>query len=183
MVALRLVTFNWQGGAGGGGGQSRLYFAPSKSTLQMQSAIEDFFAAWGAIAAAPYTGNWDGTWRVVESTTGQVTGSGSTGGRSGAGLVADQEMANQTQWVASLRTGQFVNGRELRGRIFIPGPPITASENGQPTPATLTSIQGAVNILRQVGDLSVFSPTHLVTGVATGVEPFTEWGVLRSRRN
>lgn len=85
------------------------------------------------------------------------------------------------------RTGDFVGGKEIRGKTFIPLVPGEYSAAGIPAPTYLTALQAAADGLLAdgagAGGLTVYSPTHHQTALVTLGNPWTQFAVLRSRRD
>lgn len=91
------------------------------------------------------------------------------------------------QGLVQLRTGTYLAGREVRGRVFLPGSRDTSDLNGRPTTAYISGIQTAFNALRTdttgLGiPLQVWSPTRGVSASVSACTVWGEWAVLRSRR-
>jgi hypothetical protein len=102
-------------------------------------------------------------------------------------VAAGDILPYSTQGLIRLRTGDFVNGRELRGRIFIPGWVETASTAGNPTAPAVGAMNAAAASLLSAGagagGLGVYSPTHRVFSLVSVAQTWTQWAVLRSRRD
>lgn len=103
-----------------------------------------------------------------------VAGSGVTVPRSTQGLV---------QWL----TSDYRNGRRVRGKTYIPG--IAASQNvngGVPSSTVRDRMQSFGLDLIDLGVLVYSRPAPPVAGaehVVTSVTAWSEWAVLRSRRD
>lgn len=102
--------------------------------------------------------------------------------------VASTSGGDALPWVSQglirLRTGTYVNGREVRGRWFIPGAVETNNDVGRPNSTYVTLLNNAVAavIADATTDLMVYSKKNrdavpVVSGSAWG-----EWASLRSRR-
>lgn len=91
-----------------------------------------------------------------------------------------------TQGLLRLRTNNFVNGRRIRGRIFIPGVTELMTVDGQVITATQTLFTDAGNLLitngAGAGGLIVYSPTHHQEAPVVAVSPWSQFAVQRSRR-
>ena len=126
----------------------------------------------------------DGIVEIVDSTTGQVTGTDDTGaGGSVSGGNGTDLLPTSTQLLVQLRTGVYFGGRELRGRIFLPGFGEDVNTDGRPASTLVSGMQAIVDTLVGDANLAVFSPTkHEWASVHTGVV-WDEWAVLRSRRD
>lgn len=121
----------------------------------------------------------------VSPTTGEVTGIESTTPFTLTGTSSADPLPWATQLVIRWRTGNFVGGREIRGRTFVPGLTESSNTSGVPTAATLSTANAAAAALIADANciLLTWSRTHgndpaVVTGTALG-----KFGVLRSRRD
>jgi hypothetical protein len=83
------------------------------------------------------------------------------------------------------RTGQYASGKEIRGRTNIPGICESLSTNGTPDPALITTWQTRATAL-----LSSANARHVVWSkknggacVTSSASPWTQWAILRSRRD
>nr|CRY96823.1 hypothetical protein [uncultured prokaryote] len=119
---------------------------------------------------------------VFDDTTGAQTGIESTTGGAGAGLSADEPLPFATQGLLRLRTGTFVSGREIRGRIFIPGMTEVGNDSGKPTSGMIASLNGAGDTLESNG-FYVYSPTRNTSAEIVSTSLWNQYAVLRSRRD
>jgi hypothetical protein len=119
--------------------------------------------------------NVDGSLEAVFTTTPQTGTGGSTGNKL---PFASQAMI---RW----RTSTFVNGRELRGRTYIPGLTDTALSEGELNSTVRNNLisAGLTLINSTVADLVVWSRTFATSGIVVGREVPTKFMVQRSRRD
>lgn len=123
----------------------------------------------------------------VDPATGLITAvyNVSTTGFTFAG--AGEALPTVVQGLLRLRTGVYVGGREVRGRKFIPGILESSTTAGRPSVALLNAINGAwdasVPEAAAAGEHVVYSETHHVDHVVTSRSTWTEFAVLRSRRD
>nr|CRY97365.1 hypothetical protein [uncultured prokaryote] len=103
----------------------------------------------------------------------------------GAGGGAGKPPA--TQGLLRLRTGSYVNGRQVAGRVFVPG--LTDGAGGPTWDLTVrNAVEFAGEDLMAYSDTedakwSVYSPTHGLTRPITAVSAWNEFAVQRSRRD
>lgn len=92
-----------------------------------------------------------------------------------------------SQALVRLRTGDFIAGKELRGRVFIPGIQEADCVAGELNPTAVTALQTAFNNLLTAGgpagSLVVWSPTHGQASVVSVAQPWNQFATLRSRRD
>lgn len=121
--------------------------------------------------------------QTVDSTNGQITGVDSGGGNKVfTGALTQDSLPLSTQLLLQFRTGAFFGGRELRGRMFIPGLCEPSSTDGTVDPDTVSGIQGPADTLFSVL-LAVYSPTKHQWASVNSVTVWDQWAVLRSRRD
>lgn len=187
--------------------------SPYLSVFHFTSVADDQIAA---DAAASKVGNYWNEFRavwlstvsysvqqtvdVVTPSSGQLTGQLSVAAHTGAGAVAGSDLLPpHVQGLVRFTTAEFVNGRRVRGRSFVPG--LLESSNGPSgspagqlvtttAPAAIVAILNAAN-----AQLVVWSrpfthvqpsdpPTRIgTTHVVTSGELQPKFAVLRSRRD
>lgn len=119
---------------------------------------------------------------TFESDTGATTGVETWSGGTSPGTSTEQPLPPATQGLIQLRTGVYVGGREIRGRIFVPSPTEGANTTGVPTQSARDLMTGAAEVLVDNG-FYVYSPTHHQCAQIIAATPWTQWAVLRSRRD
>lgn len=117
-----------------------------------------------------------------DDTTGSLTGIETWAGGTGAGGSADEALPFATQGLIRLRTGTFTGGREIRGRIFIPGMTQVGNDSGKPTSGLIAALNGAADALESAG-FQVYSPTYNTSAEIQTATAWDQFAVLRSRRD
>jgi len=123
---------------------------------------------------------------VIDDTDGSLVGVDTiAGGNSGTGESADDPAPYATQGLMQLFTGTVAGGRLLKGRTYIPGVTEASNTDGRPKDTYLTDIVAAYNALAAVTDaeLLVWSRKNGLSAPVTGAAAWTQWAVLRSRRD
>jgi hypothetical protein len=89
------------------------------------------------------------------------------------------------QGLARLLTGSYVGGRQIRGRIFIPGLTQASNDGGRLISTWRTAISDAIALMVDQPDasLAVWSPTHGTTTAVQAVSVWENFASLRSRRD
>jgi hypothetical protein len=155
------------------------------TAVNAADAVNDFWDALKAGIANDFTITNEAAVYVIDATTGQPTGIQSVPAVSVTGTNAQDNEPFATQGLVEWRTGNFVAGREIRGRTFIPGPCYDQSSGGVPSSAYVTRVNSAVTALLGQLDstLMVYSRKNLLAaGVDVG-QCWGKWAVLRSRRD
>jgi len=103
----------------------------------------------------------------------------------GTGAVAGVQTSSATQWLIQWRTGTYINGREVRGRTFLPGWIGNNLADGKMAAASIALVNAKlVAYLAGPGALAqVWSPTNGVAVNVVGATVWAEMAVLRSRRD
>lgn len=115
------------------------------------------------------------TGNIVALETGTFT-AGRAGSNTGEGLPG------QVQGLVALRTGTYVNGRRLQGRVFIPGATEQDSQ-GNPTAAYVTALQNAGSGLVAAPETTpvIYSRKNLTAAPVVATIGENLWATLRSR--
>jgi hypothetical protein len=183
------VRVSWGSGAANGGGVSTFNFIGDDLQADANAAAA---AVATAMAALEPVMDVDAVWTletevdVFNVLTGQTTGVFTVAGATGNGNSVGDKLPLAVQGLVRLRTGFFVGGREVRGRLFIPavGEPFINAD-GTPTVAFQTTIADAIDDLRADPNCiyAVYSPTHSTAQEVTAVTAWSNFAVLRSRRD
>lgn len=186
MTTLYRVRVALSGDAVAGGGLSTYYFRTVDGTAQQAAtAVATLWVALEPQLNGALTWTSNSQVDTIETTTGKVTASTAVTNATGVGDSASERLPEATQLLVRLRTGVYQNGREVRGRLFIPGMTEANSSNGTPLGAMVTSINSAFATLVGTANANwvVYSPRYLN---AFDVSSANCWGdefaVLRSRR-
>lgn len=183
------VTTQWTGLQGMPGYTTLHYDGPD------DQAGADFAAAlteeiWAGLDAQVWSGV---TSLVLPNVEAIDPVSGSTIGSFGVTTTPNAHAASgdpqpvATQGLVQLRTGTYVSGREIRGRVFIPGSIDNADLGGAPNPAYTSALAAVFNAAIADGlaggtPLVVWSPTRGQAANVTTATAWNQWAVLRSRR-
>lgn len=165
------------------------------STADATDILARFRACWDSVKANIHTSvsiNFDPICIAVEATTGVLTGAfAGTDPSTVAGTGATDALPLQTQALIRLRTNTVINGRRVRGRLFVPGQ-LEANNSGAGvlSSSLITALAGGfASILAAGGTASApciwHRPSPLQVGASpavASVECAPTWSVLRSRR-
>lgn len=188
-MSLTRVTTRFVGSPATGGGINRLYFEDSLSPAAAAGAVVDFWEACAAVQVNTLQMIVDGTMEIVDVTTGQITGLATTDTVTVTGANAQDPLPKASQGLLRLRTGEFIEGRERRGRIFIPGLLEANNDAGQVSTSLRNALNTAGEILTATDFFCVYSrPKPDVPGsgafsLVASVDCWSQWAVLRSRRD
>lgn len=182
-----------------GGGFTSLWWAPGTaggSTADATDCLARFRSFWELIKSHLTTGlsiDYDPICIAVNDATGVLTGAfAGTDPTTTVGTFAGERLPLQTQGLLRLQTSTVVNGRRLRGRLFIPGVCETDNDaTGNPTAGFVTDLNTAGAALLAAGatasDAVIWHrPTNGAGGSSadiTGISAASSWSVLKSRRS
>lgn len=168
---------------------SNIYVTANPADATPEIAAVDQF--WTALA--PHIDNalsWtvEGIVANVDTATGQIVSFSSNTSQGGTGGAGGEILPLANQLLIRARTGVYVTGREVRGRINIPAIAELSSANGVPTGELLTAAQDAVDDhLLGAGGLNgswvVYSPTKNRAEMVTEASVASFFAILRSRRD
>lgn len=166
---------------------------PVLNLASVQNAIESTDELWQLVApgmSQNATITIEGEVPVVETSSGQVirveTGDPQTLiGTSGV----QTELPNATQGLVRLRTGVYrtsqtekPRSREVRGRVFVPAIGTTLNNDGRPSAGLVAALTAFAEGAASRG-MHVYSPTHSASFPVIGGNGWSEFAVLRSRRD
>lgn len=120
----------------------------------------------------------------INVATGEVVGYGTATPRTGNGGGGTEALPWRTQALVALRTPEFVSGRRLQGRIFLPAMIEAMNVAGRFDEAFRDGMQTSLQDV--IGDefldtLGVYSRTHNCLAYVTTVRVNSDWSSLRSR--
>lgn len=185
-MSMYRITTEFSGPLVAGGGVNRLYFLDTGgSAADAHGAVVAWWAAAavGMMSTLSYTVS--GEIELVNIGTGAVEGIETTDAVTSTGVGSGDPLPPATQALVRLRSGFYVGGREVRGRIFIPG----QGEINQTTGVPDTTLRNAYNtaIGNLIGDpdssLVVWSRTKGTAASVVSGSTWEKWAVLRSRRD
>jgi len=168
---------------------SNMYFAwVSGQTQNHIDIVEDFWTALIGQIHTDVTGTVEGQVPVIEDSTGAITAMETGTPKTINFTGANDMLPPATQMVLNLTTGQYLGGRQLRGKIFIPGLIRTAANaDGSPnsgfTGVQETALQDLIAASSSPGPLRVYSPTYHDSLVVDGGYAMNRFAVMRSRRD
>lgn len=123
----------------------------------------------------------------VDPATGEAIGLFAVNGDSVPMTGAAEALPWATQGLVRIRTAVYAGGREIRGRCFVPGPTQDSNDGGVPTEVYTSSIQSRFETFggaaAPAGGIGVYSPTNRIFAPGNLFSVWSEWAVLRSRRD
>lgn len=179
---------------------SNMYFdddGVTPTAAENADAVDDFWEALAPLIDNGVTWTIGPEIPILDETDGTLTSVEAITVESGSGTAAGDPLPYATQGLGKLSTSDFVAGRRVQGRVFIPGMSEAASDaTGKPASTTITSITDALTTLVASSGLIVWSrpfegaegpperpPRDGSKASITGVSAWTQWAVMRSRRD
>lgn len=122
---------------------------------------------------------------IVDPSTGLQTGTLSVAPWSLTSGGSGDPLPPAVQGLVRWRTGQYINGKEVRGRTFIPNVPEVDNSGGRWLSSVATTVQGHINTLvaESAANLAIYSKVNRVAYPVTGGSLWTDFAILRSRRD
>lgn len=186
MTDLRHVRAIWALN-NGRQGFTNLYFTLVNDEAQdTYSAVRAYFNSIRTFFAVGVSVTVDTVQTIISDTDGQPIGTEvATSAGPVTGTASGDNMPGQVQGLMRLRTGKYVNGREIRGRIFIP----CATEGvaaGKPSSDYVTTVNTAgaalVTATSSSGPLRVYSRQHGTSAVVAATQCAPTFKTLRRRQ-
>jgi hypothetical protein len=189
MATMHRVKMLLSGAALPGGGLATHYFDYPSSAAQ--TALDAATSLWGQFCTYMCPDLHvvaDAIVDQVDPADGAIFGVTACSPESLAGASANDCITQASQMLVQWRTGQYLNGREVRGRTFVPGVTENYSTSGELAPAVLASLpanldafinaSGAVPVIwHRPGPHGAGSAVPIALGTL-----WTEFAVLRGRR-
>lgn len=161
------------------------YYASGDATAEAaKSAVGNFFNE----SKALWTGVWtvQGDVALIDTVTDNILSVTALSPDSINGTKAGERLPSMLQMLMQYRTGVYRNGREVRGRAFLPGWAETDSDSGKPNTALVSAMVGFANTWLKDGDGDtqqvIYSRGQATAPAVTTINIWDEWAVLRSRR-
>lgn len=150
------------------------------------SAIHDFWDDMKGLLTSSLTISWPDPVDLVDIDTGAITGTTTSSPSSVVGTNSAPVLPFSTQGLAVFLTGQYVAGRQLIGRMNIPGLCTDSLSSGQFQESNRGDTASRIEALSASGlekTMLVYSPTHHVVAPITASRVNIKFAVLRSRRD
>ena len=185
-MALRVTTRI--SGLGGSPGYSRQHFGftgdeSEDDAVLAASAVADMWEALNNMIYVGVTMQIEPEVQRINPATGTVTGAFVVDEPAIVGSSPDTPLPWSTQGLLQLRTGVYSGGREVRGRIFVPGVTSAVNALGRPTSTgrDILNAGGAALLASGTGLPVVLSGGQAVP--VTTITGWSEWAYLGSRRD
>jgi hypothetical protein len=167
---------------------SNQYFIGStqEQAVAAQDAVFEFWSDLAGHMPTAVTGEVQPEVDLVDPATGNVTQTFVVP-QQNVDFAGGAALPWAVQGLVRLRTGDFIAGREVRGRIYIPAPTAENNSNGVPSASYVTLLQTAATALLSAatagGGLCVYSRTHNSFHEVSTVSAWNQFAELRTRRD
>ena len=152
---------------------------------QVVTAVGTFWTAVDAQLSTSLQWSTEADVVTIDQVTGDITASGGTTPASGSGGTTGAAVLTAVQALVRWTTGQYIGGRQVRGRTFVPGMHGGNAIGNAPTAALTNAINAAAAAL--IADpnveLLLWSRKNGVAHLVTGGSAWGTLAVLRSRRD
>lgn len=151
------------------------------------SAWADFWDTMSDYIANDFTVTLGGTMETINVVSGQTVSVETVTPVSVQGTAVTQFLPTASQGVLEFLTGVFANGRQIRGKMFVPGIVEDQNEQGFPISTCISAFEAALNDVNDLGGMNgawtVWSRANARQEYVTDSFMWSQWGVLRSRRD
>lgn len=163
---------------------STIYFGDGETAQAAADKAAELWVIFEQAMSSNAAWSVDPVVATLDAATGELTGTEEVAGSNGQGDIAGEWLPPATQVLVQWRTGTFVNGRELRGRTFIPGVFQNANDNGVLSSTVRTALSTAIAGWLTAGPVPlIWSRAHLVSSLVSSASVWNQFAVLRSRRD
>ena len=164
---------------------SNLYFdATAETGVTVTNAVTQFWQDIKAVICNDLTWEVEGDVAVIDDVTGEINDITAGTPSSSVGTDSADMAPLTTQGLIRARTGTFVGGREIRGRIFVPCPSEGSNLQGAPTSTYTADLTGAAGALRDAAvGWVIWSRAKGQSAPVVTVSTWGQWASLRSRRD
>lgn len=163
---------------------SNLYFAANGLASDAHAAVVDLWAGFDNIMVNSCSYTVQGEVAVMDNQTGDIVDLESVAPATGQGASSQEMLPPANQVLVQWRTGQFVAGREIRGRTFIPAIDQFSNNGGQVLPTVISGIAPVIaTYLLSSAVPSVWSKKNGVAIPIAGGTVWPQFAQLRSRRD
>lgn len=185
MATLYKVVTQFTGVAGSPYFNTLMFAGSGGSAQQAATAVRTFWNALQGNLADTLRGQVDLEVTSIESSTGDPNGVTAVTSSQIVYTASNTMLPRSSQGLVKLRTGAFLNKREIRGRIFIPCLTEVANDIGVPSTTIISTVNTAAAALIADGtsDLIIYSNTHHSFASVVSATMWTEWAQLRTRRD
>jgi len=161
--------------------------AQTGNQTDADAAVAAVGAFWGAVDGNMHTSV---TWTTLPDVlflgdNGIAAASFATTPQVGTGATGGTPLPWATQALVRGLTSSFVGGRQVRGRIFVPGLTSTAVTSGAVATAVQTALTTAAGTLNAVTTppWAIWSKINATVVPVSSVSVWSQFAVLRSRRD
>lgn len=172
-----------------GGAQLSTHYLDATSPGTAQDAADAVHTFWSTAAAKianSYQFQVQPLVEIIQSTTGQITGASATSSTIITGSITGNLAAPTNQALVRWHTGVYQNGREIRGRTFIPGMPAAGVDNVGTLDGgyqTTYNSAAAAYLSWTSSTPVIYSRQHFAFAPVVSGDTWKEIAVLRSRRD
>lgn len=162
-----------------------LYFPFTVEPEDAVAAANDLWEIFASYVSDNVAWLVDGVVVNLNDATGEIIGSVSVDGITGAGTSVQEELPSSTQVLVQWRTGVYVGGREIRGRTFVPAITEPNNEDGHFNETGRSELSDAIALW--LGGLAeaplIWSRAHGQSAPIAAAQVWSQFAVLRSRRD
>lgn len=162
-----------------------MFWPEAMTSQEVVDRTADFWSIVDNVMVDECAWNVDPVVLTINDATGEVTAAETVNGANGQGLSTEEMLPPSNQLLIQWRTGQFVSGRELRGRTNVPALGDDVNTGGVPD----VTVRGAVDtaleawVVVDADPPLIWSRTHGVSHEVTSLTVWNQFAQLHSRRD
>jgi hypothetical protein len=177
------VRANWVG-VPGSPYVTNMYFGDSNDPQECVDHMAEFLTIVSAVVVNEAAWSIEPDVATVDPVSGAVTASVTVDGANGQGVSTEEILPPSQQILVRWNTGAYINGRQLRGRTFVPALGDDTNVNGTVDGTYRTAIIGDVTTWLGAGPVPlIWSKSNGETRLVLSVDVWEQFAVLRSRRD
>lgn len=159
--------------------------AGAATAQQAATAVHTFWDDIKNLVSTAYTMQVEPEVASIDVATGKTTLVTTTSNALVTGNSSSAPLPWATQGLVRWSTGHFINGRQVRGHTFIPGPCVNDNSGGVPSSGYQGTLNSAAATLvgSAIVNFYIYSRKNLTGENVSGGSAWNKWAVLTSRRD
>lgn len=185
MALIRRVRVVWTGVAGSPAYSNFYAINGVQSPNAFAGAVRNTLVAMASSVVTPVQAEIEPDSPLIDSTNGEILGSDTVSQAPVSMTNTSDMLPRSTQVLVRLLTGTYANGRQIRGRFYIPYVGANLNTDGKLDPLTASQVNAFVFplIAGSNGGWVVWSRSTGGVASVGAVDTWSEFAVLRSRRD
>lgn len=180
------IRAQWTGAPVNGPTVSTFYFDDTLGTQQdCADSVVDFLGNLDDLLTNQITWNLETEVETLDTVTGTLTDVATVSTGFGTGTATTEFLPTVTQGLIRWNTGQILNGRVVKGHMFVPGMLESQNDYGRPNAAILSAVETISDNFQTTAGVEfvIWSRTNGAAVTVLGSSMAPQWSYLSSRRD